>query len=317
MSLQEALRSPVVLFYATLVYGLLLAAGLLLGWLRWGLGKDVGHAWQSYRGWLVLIPLTTVALVLGREATIVFFTVVALLAFREFARATRLERDGYLTGGVSLGIVAVGVAALVPAPGKGGPGWYAMFMALPVFVIAGILVIPIVRDRVQGQLQALAMAIVGFLYFGWMGGHVAFLANAEQAYAYLLYLLFAVEAGDVAAFLGGKLFGRHPLRGTISPKKTWEGALTGLVVSLVLPWLLWFTFPHWSWPDLLVAGLIVGVGGQVGDLVLSVIKRNLGIKDMGSAIPGHGGILDRIDSLIYVAPLFFHYVEYRHGVTPV
>jgi phosphatidate cytidylyltransferase len=163
-------------------------------------------------------------------------------------------------------------------------------------------------------LQVLALAIVGFLYLGWMFGHLAFLANAEHAYSYLLYLLFAVELNDVAAFVTGKLFGRHPLRSNISPKKTWEGSLGALAVSLALPWALRFTFPHFNAIDLIVIGLIVGVGGQLGDLAISVIKRDLGIKDMGAAIPGHGGILDRIDSLIYVAPLFLHYTRYCYDL---
>ena len=136
------------------------------------------------------------------------------------------------------------------------------------------------------------------------------------AYAYLGYLLFAVEVNDIAAFLAGKAFGRHPLRSAISPKKTWEGAAGALAVSGALPWALWFTFPHLEPLDLLAAGLIVGVGGQIGDLVISVIKRDLEIKDMGATIPGHGGILDRIDSLIYVAPLLFHYLRFRHGLNP-
>jgi phosphatidate cytidylyltransferase len=316
MSPPAAFRSPVILFYAVLVYGLLLAAGLLLAWLRWGLRRDVGNAWQAYRGWLLLVPLTTAAILLGREATIVFFTAVVLLGFREFARATGLDGDRCITAGACLGIVAVGVAALVPAPRKSVPGWYDLFMALPAFVSAGLVAIPVVRDRVRGQLRAVATAIAGFLYFGWMGGHVAFLANGSYAYEYLLYLLFAVEVNDVAAFLGGRLFGRHPLRGNVSPGKTWEGALTAMAVSLALPWALWFTLPHFRRQDLLVAGLIVGIGGQVGDLAVSVIKRDLGIKNMGAAIPGHGGILDRIDSLIYVAPLFFHYTWDLPGLTP-
>ena len=111
-------------------------------------------------------------------------------------------------------------------------------------------------------------------------------------------------------------FGRHALRGNISPKKTWQGSLGGLVVSLALPWALWFTFPHLGPEDLLAVGLIVGIGGQLGDLALSVIKRDLGVKDLGSIIPGHGGILDRIDSLVYVAPLFFHYIRYRYDLNP-
>jgi phosphatidate cytidylyltransferase len=86
------------------------------------------------------------------------------------------------------------------------------------------------------------------------------------------------------------------------------------MISLALPWAVWFTFPHFAPIDLLVVGLVVGVGGQVGDLAMSVIKRDLGVKDLGSAIPGHGGVLDRIDSLTYVAPLFFHYVRFRFGL---
>ena len=89
-----------------------------------------------------------------------------------------------------------------------------------------------------------------------------------------------------------------------------------LAASALLPWALLFTFPHFEARDCLQTGLIVGIGGQLGDLVVSVIKSDLGIKDMGATIPGHGGILDRIDSLIYVAPLFFHYVRYRHGLNP-
>jgi phosphatidate cytidylyltransferase len=314
MSPRAALESPVVLFYLIVAAGMLSVAGLVIAVLRWGLRKNVEHAWQSYRGWLVMVPLTGVALFLGREATIIFFTIVALFGFKEYARATGLYADWYMTGGVYLGILAAGAASLVWDPTSHIPGWYGLFMALPVFVIAGILVIPIVRNRSQGQLQLLALSILGFLYFGWMFGHVAFLANAKHVYAYLLYLLFAVELNDVAAYVTGKLFGRHALRSNISPKKTWEGALGALAVSLALPWALHFTFPHLGTQDLLVAGLIVGIGGQLGDLAISVIKRDLGIKDMGATIPGHGGILDRIDSLIFVAPLFFHYIRYCHDL---
>jgi len=312
MSPREAFQSQIVLFYAASAFGLLLVAGLLLGVLR----KNVDYARRAYRGWLVMVPVTAVALILGRESAIIFFTGVGLLGFREFARATGLDADWFLTGGVYVGILAAGIVALVPDPVRPAPGWYDLFMALPVFVIAGLLAIPILRNRVHGQLHALALAIVGFILFGWMFGHIAFLANATHAYAYLLYLLFAVELNDIAAFLAGKLFGRHTLRSNISPKKTWEGSLGALAVSVALPWALWFTFPHLRWPDLLVVGLLVGVGGQFGDLAISVIKRDLGIKDMGATIPGHGGILDRIDSLIYVAPLFFHYIRYRHDLNP-
>jgi phosphatidate cytidylyltransferase len=310
-----ALQSPVFLFYLALTVGLLVVAGVVLAGLKWGLGKNVSHAWMAYCGWLFIVPLLLVCFFLGREAVILFATLVAVLGCNEFARATGLNHDGILTWAVYLGISVIGIVSLVPDPTDGTPGWYGLFMALPVFVIAVILTIPVVRNRAQGQLQLLALAIVGFVYFGWMFGHVAFLANSAHAYSYLGYLVLAVELNDVAAYTSGKLFGRHLLRSNISPKKTWEGAIGALVVSLILPWALLFTFPHFELQDCLLAGLIVGIGGQLGDLVVSVIKRDLHIKDMGTMIPGHGGILDRIDSLIYVAPLFLHYVRYRHGLT--
>jgi phosphatidate cytidylyltransferase len=314
MSPSAALSSPVFRFYLALAVGLVIGAGGLLAVLRRGFGKDVEHARKAYHGWLIMVPLVFGAIFLGRAATIVLFTTVAIFGFKEFARATGLYQDWLMTGAVYLGIIAAGILSLVRDPARGVPGWYGLFMALPVFAIAAILVIPIVRNRAQGQLQLLALAIVGFIYFGWMFEHLAFLANAKHAYSYLFYLLFAVELNDVAAFTFGRLFGRHPLRSNISPKKTWEGAVGALAVSLALPWALHGTFPHFQARDCLLLGAIVGIGGQLGDLAISVIKRDLGIKDLGAAIPGHGGILDRIDSLIYVAPLFVHSVRYWHDV---
>jgi phosphatidate cytidylyltransferase len=314
MTPRAALESDVFRFYALLTIAMLVLAGGLLAVLKWGLRKNVGHAWGAYRGWLIMVPLLLVCIFLGRGVTIAFLTILAIFGFKEYARATGLYADWIITGAVYVGIILVGIACLVPDPADGKPGWYGLFMALPVYVIAGILIIPIIRNRAEGQLQALALSILGFLYLGWMFGHLTFLANARNAYSYLLYLFLAVELNDVAAFTCGKLFGRHKLRSNISPNKTWEGSLGALAVSLALPWALRFTLPGFTPLDCLLTGLIVGVGGQLGDLAISVIKRDIGVKDMGAVIPGHGGILDRVDSLVYVAPLFFHMVHYFHDV---
>jgi phosphatidate cytidylyltransferase len=314
MTPSAAIASPIFRFYLGLAAALLFGAGALLAALRFGLGKNVEHAWKAYLGWLIMVPLGLGVIFLGRVATILFFTAVAIFGFKEFARATGLYRDWSMTGAVYVGILAVGCVSLVYDPFQGAFGWYGLFMALPVYVIATILAIPVVRNEPKGQIQTLALAIVGFVYFGWMFGHLAFLANAKHAYSYHLYLLFAVELNDVAAFTCGRLFGRHSLRSNISPKKTWEGSLGAVLVSLALPWALHFTFPQFAAWECIVLGAVVGIGGQIGDLAISVIKRDLGIKDMGAVIPGHGGALDRIDSLIYVVPLFFHIVRYSHDL---
>jgi len=316
MNPKEALQSPVFLTYVWIILGLLAGAGSVLGIMSRFSKKDLHSVWMTYRSWLVMAPLLLGSIFLGRIVTIAALTLIGLVGFKEFARATGLYRDWWMTGGVYAGILAAGVTTMVrhPGPATGVSGWYGLFMALPVYVIALILLIPIVRNRTEGQLQAISLAIVGFIYIGWMFGHLAFLANPTHHYGYLLFLVFAVEVNDVAAFTFGRLFGKHPFRSRISPKKTWEGALGALGVSLLLPWVLRFSFPHFAPRELVLTGLIVGIGGQLGDLSISIIKRDIGIKDMGATIPGHGGILDRIDSLIYTAPLFMHMVDYYHGL---
>jgi phosphatidate cytidylyltransferase len=319
MSPRLAFHDPVFRGYFWLTLAVLVAAGLVLGVMRWGFRREIGSVWRTYRSWLVMAPLLLGAVFAGRAATIVGVTLLAFLGFKEFARATGLYRDWWMTGAVYLGLLGVAASSLLPDPGDGSPGWFGFFMAAPVFAICFILMIPILRNQTAGQLQALSLGVVGFIYIGWMFGHLGFLANSDHAYGYLLYLVFAVEVNDVAAFTFGRLFGRqgrHKLRGNISPNKTWEGALGALVVSLALPWALRFSFPHFGPLQLLWTGVIVGVGGQLGDLSISVIKRDLGLKDMGAMIPGHGGVLDRIDSLIYTAPLFFHMVNYFYFVKP-
>ncbi len=316
MSPQAALHSGIFRTYFFVIVTLLAVAGLALSILKWVFRKDVASIWVTYRSWLIMVTLSLGCIFGGRVPAIVFLCVIAALGFKEFARATGLYQDWWMAGAVYLGIVGVGLACLIRQPHgqESSDGWYGLFIALPVFVVALIMLVPILLNRVQGQLQGESLAIVGFIYIGWMFGHLGFLANLPQAYGWLLYVLFATELNDVAAFTFGRLFGKHPLRSNISPKKTWEGAVGAVGVSMALPWVFRFSFPEFGPVQLVLTGLIVGVGGQLGDLAISVIKRDIGIKDMGAGIPGHGGILDRIDSLIFVAPLFFHMVRYCYGL---
>ncbi|HEY4255706.1 MAG TPA: phosphatidate cytidylyltransferase [Candidatus Udaeobacter sp.] len=311
-----ALHDPVFRAYLLIVPASLALGGAILGFLHWGLQKDLGSIWKTYRSWLVMASIGLLVVFAGRVPVILGVTLLSIFGFKEFARASGLYRDWCMAGAVYAGIVTVGIAALMPPPRgeEPGAGWYGFFMVVPVFFIALILLIPILRNRARGELQSMSLSVVGFIYIGWMFGHLGFLANATNAYGFLCYVIFATELNDVSAFTFGRLFGRHPLRSEISPKKTWEGALGALAVSMVLPWLLWFSFPFFGATQLVLTGFIVGIGGLLGDLSISVIKRDIGTKDMGAAIPGHGGILDRIDSLIYVAPLFMHMARYYYGL---
>jgi phosphatidate cytidylyltransferase len=149
--------------------------------------------------------------------------------------------------------------------------------------------------------------------------HTAMLLAFGTARGYgagpLLFLVALTQFNDVAQFTWGKLFGRHKILPSVSPKKTWEGFLGGFVTSvavagLVGPYLTPMNM-HWS----LLAGAIIAIAGFLGDVTLSATKRDLGVKDASNLIPGHGGILDRVDSLIYAAPVFFHFINYFYGHT--
>src|SRR5213594_2548509 len=311
---QIALHDPVFRAYFLIVLISLAIAGAVLGFLRFVLKKQTASMFKTYRSWILIAGIGFIVVFLGRIPTIVGVTFLSIYAFKEFAHASGLYRDSWMTGAVYAGIVTVGIASLISAPrgAEQGTGWYGFFVAVPAFAIALILLIPILRNRARGELRRISLAIIGFVYIGWMFGHLGFMANARNAYGFLCYIVFATELNDVAAFTFGRLFGRHPLRSEISPNKTWEGALGALAVSMLLPWLFRFWFPFFGGTQLILTGLIVGIGGLLGDLSISLIKRDIGTKDMGAAIPGHGGILDRIDSLIYVAPLFMHMAGYYY-----
>jgi len=149
------------------------------------------------------------------------------------------------------------------------------------------------------------------LYVGWLGQHLLLVRRLHDGLAWTLLLLLATFATDTGAYAAGRLLGRHKLAPRVSPAKTVEGAVGGLVMAVVavvaLDYLL--ELPH-RLPMMIVLGLAVGAAAELGDLAESLIKRRLGVKDMGHLFPGHGGVLDRLDSLLFVAPVLYYFVRW-------
>jgi phosphatidate cytidylyltransferase len=125
----------------------------------------------------------------------------------------------------------------------------------------------------------------------------------------LLFLVFLTEINDVMQFTWGKLLGKHKIIPKVSPNKTWEGFIGGVISTTAIGYFLAFLTPLTT-PQVLFVSFMLAVSGFIGDVVFSSVKRDIGVKDMGNSIPGHGGVLDRIDSLAYTAPVFFHLVYY-------
>lgn len=155
--------------------------------------------------------------------------------------------------------------------------------------------------------------LFGMLYIGYTLGHFLLLRNQQDGGLLVLFVLLVTWAGDAAAYYVGKTCGSRPLAPRLSPNKTVEGFFGGLVVAPVIAWLghLWF-LPVVTPVDCLILGILFAVLGLLGDLSESALKRQAGVKNSGALIPGHGGMLDRVDSLLLNAPVFYYYMAFVH-----
>jgi len=256
---------------------------------------------------VVLLPLFVWVLVAGPPWLFTVLVVaVGLLANWEFSRmfaraGVPVLRDAGLVGG---GLVTLAFAR---------PEHVGEAFAL---VVVGLLV-ACLDSRAAGptRWQRVAVTLLGVCYVNWLLGHVLSLRALPDGLYWVLLLVWITWAGETAAYVVGTLIGRHKLAPVISPGKTVEGALAQFAASVLAAltasgWL----FPGLQLRDALGVGVLLGVLGQVGDLAESALKRSVGTKDTGQVIPGHGGILDRIDGLLFNAPALFYYVTYGRAL---
>ncbi|HEY4253753.1 MAG TPA: phosphatidate cytidylyltransferase [Roseomonas sp.] len=306
------LAAPVTIWILAATLAVVATAALVIGGLS--LTGSVAPAMRRELrlrlfSWCWLLPLMFGPVLAGRVWTIGAVTVLGLLCFREYARATGLFRDWVIVGAVLAGVLAVNFAAL--------DHWYGFFVALWPLSVGVIAIASIPMDRPAGYIQRSALGVFGYMLFGAGLAHLGYMANDLNYRPILLMLMTTVALSDVAAFTFGKLIGGPKLLPATSPNKSVAGALGALATTtVVVAFLAGAVFqgsnmdkPHW----LICFGLIVGVAAQAGDLMLSSIKRDIGIKDMGVTLPGHGGVLDRFNSLLLVAPAAFHFIGYFVG----
>ncbi len=190
---------------------------------------------------------------------------------------------------------------------------YTLFLIfIPVYVYLLIPIRMIIVGTTEGFLQAMGSMYWGIMMAGYSLSYVAYLPVFSSQIGFkagplglMLFLLFITEINDASQYMWGKLFGRHKIVPSISPKKTYEGLLGGIVTTVIFSILIApFLTPMGSTLAAFV-GVILSIAGFLGDITMSALKRDVKVKDFGTLLPGHGGLLDRIDSLIFTAPLFF------------
>ncbi|MFH1725772.1 MAG: phosphatidate cytidylyltransferase [Elusimicrobiota bacterium] len=252
------------------------------------------------------IPLALYVIGMGGAPYLVLVIGLTALALHEYALVLwiggrGIQRVWTVAGGV---LVALSVALSArPFPGEG-------FVPLAITtVVLGALLRELFRR--EHSLDRAALTVFGALAIGWTLGHLALLRELHpNGKAFTLLLFAAVWATDTFAYCVGMALGRHKLAPTVSPKKTWEGAAAGVAGALAAVWLArsWFLSETLGPATALGLGLLIGVGGQVSDLSQSLVKRASGAKDSAALLPGHGGVFDRMDSFLILAPLFYYVV---------
>ncbi|NBJ28156.1 phosphatidate cytidylyltransferase [Citrobacter sp. DNRA3] len=292
------------------IFALLLVATVVNGLLVWRRpGKDWGELTLRIRTWWVIILLFSLAILSPRWLALTFFALVSFMALKEFltlAPSRQTDRMPLLWMFVAIPINYWLI----------GINWYGMFVVfIPVYAFLFLPVRMVIAGDTQGFLRFASQHHWSLMTTVFAFSHVAFLLvlpdDGKQTGALLvLFLVGLTEFNDIAQYLWGKSIGRMKVMPKVSPNKTLAGLIGGVATTTLMAALLGPVMTPLNLPLSLLAGFIIGLSGFCGDVVMSAIKRDIGVKDSGTLLPGHGGILDRLDSLIFTAPVFFHFIRY-------
>ena len=262
--------------------------------------------------WWYMILLLFAILIAPVGISVVFFAILSFLALKEFFSimpTRQADRRVLFWAYLAIPLQYYWVAI----------EWYGMFLIfIPIYIFLFLPMRAVFIGETKGFIRSLATIHWAVMLSVLCISHIAYLLKLpvlnEQAGAIglVLFLIFVTQFNDVCQYIWGKSFGKHKIIPKVSPNKTWEGFIGGVVtVTLISGVLAPYLTPLSSLQGF-GAGALIAISGFVGDVVISSVKRDLAIKDSGTLIPGHGGLLDRVDSLIYTAPLFFHYIYYLY-----
>ena len=308
----KVLPHPVLLFLG--VAGVLLLATAISEFLRWR-ARDknspvLANLTARIRAWWVMAAVVGASFLIGRIGVIVLFALVSLFALREFITLTPTRRSDYYALAVAF------YAALPLQYWLVYTDWYGLYtLLIPVYAFLLLPILSTVGGDTTHYLERAAKVQWGLMICVFCISHVPALLNLDipgyegRNLLLIAFLVIVVQSSDVLQYVWGKLCGKHLIAPKLSPSKTVEGFVGGVASATVLGAVLWWITPFTPLQAAALA-LVINLMGFYGGLVMSAIKRDQGIKDWGHMIEGHGGMLDRLDSVCFAAPVFFHLIRY-------
>jgi phosphatidate cytidylyltransferase len=296
-----------------IVLAVLAVSSVIVAVLRWRKpAANFTELSARVKGWWIMASVFFLAIAVHTRISIIFFAFLSFWALKEYITLLHTRPADHRA--LVWAFLAVPVQYLWVAK-----DWYGMFIIfIPVYMFLMLPMRLVLARETSGFVASASQIHWGLMAFVFGLSHMAVLLTLPSipdsrvnGRTLLLFLVFVVEMSDVLQYVWGKTLGRHKIIPAVSPNKTWEGFIGGILTTSFAALLLRFLTPFSLWECFGVA-LLLTVAGFFGGAVMSAVKRDFGVKDFGGLIPGHGGMLDRVDSLCYAAPVFFHYLHYYH-----
>lgn len=277
--------------------------------------RDLDNIWIRLKSFLLICLFFTAAFCFNKIVAFLFLMLISYLCLKEFLSLIPTRRTdrkmllwAYLSIPVSYYIVYI--------------QWATMFyLFIPLYMFILISVRMVMSSNTEGFLKNLAVIQYGLMSTVYALGYLGMLAIVPMQYnpkggciGLLFYILILTVANDFMQMFCGKAIGKHKIIPKVSPNKTWEGFIGGVIGTTILSVVMAYFLTPLTLPQSIFGGAVLAIFGFFGDVTMSAIKRDLGVKDTSMLIPGHGGILDRLDSLLFTAPLFFHYFAYLNTI---
>jgi phosphatidate cytidylyltransferase len=268
---------------------------------------------QRIKAWWVMVILIGIAFLFGEIGVIILFALASFTALREFITLTETRRGDHYA------LVAAFFVILPVQYWLIAVDWYGLYsIFIPVYAFLFMPIVAALRADTTRFMERVAVAQWALMLAVFCLSHVPALVTLDipnyegRNLLLIAFLVLVVQSSDVLQYVWGKLYGKSRIAPQLSPSKTWEGFLGGVGSATLLGALLWWITPF---SPLIAAGmaLVINLMGFLGGLVMSAIKRDRGVKDWGRMIEGHGGVLDRLDSVIFAAPIFFHLTRYFYS----
>ena len=262
-----------------------------------------------------MVILLGIAFLGGRTGVVILFGLISFAALREFMTLTNTAREDHIALVVAFFVIVPVQYTLV------WHEWYGLYsIFIPVYAFLLMPILSVLGGNTDGYLIRVAETQWALMICVFCASHVPALLTLQipgfegRNVLLIAYLVFVVQISDVLQYVWGKLVGKHKIAPSLSPSKTVEGAVGGILSATLIGGALFWITPFNIFESLCLS-LLITIMGFLGGLVLSAIKRDRGVKDWGHLIAGHGGFIDRMDSVLFSAPVFFHFVRYGWDIT--